>query len=131
MLIELLLIMPFYLRYRKVDMNVGIKPVLVLIGVVVLNMMQQLGFLAISFHAVMAHVYLLASMSGCLQLLLTILICRPTHVLERIGLMMAISGVLVMLADPHAIKDGEKVNVPVELMALLINIPWFIYFVGL
>ena len=95
-----------------------------------MNVAISYSVVALSFHTVMTHVYMLASLSGCLTVLGTIVLCRPTHLFEKIGLSVVLIGVIVMILDPNAVKDGERVSVGADLLTLLVNIPWVFYFLG-
>ena len=129
LLIELICAMPLYFRImRPTKLTIATKTALALVGLWILSLTLSLMLVAASFYTVMSHVYLLTNLCGCLELIVAIALCRPTHTLERGGLMLALIGVFIMIADPRAVKDGEPVNIIVDLLTLLVNIPWIGYF---
>jgi hypothetical protein len=103
---ELIVFMPIYLRYKRPIFKFGWDALLVLVGTNLMSVLIQLVFVSMSFYTVMSHVYLFSSLGGCFQLMATILLCQPTHYLEKLGLVFALLGVAVMIADPDARKDG-------------------------
>ena len=56
--------------------------------------------------------------------------CMRTHWAEKLGLSMVILGTIVMMADPHNIKDGEKVNWVVDLIALCFSFSLMLFMIG-
>ena len=91
---------PIYLRYKRPVFKFSWDALLILIAISMLNVLISFTFVSLSFHTVMSHTYMLSSLSGCIQLLMVILVCRTTHYFEKIGLLLALIGVVVMIADP-------------------------------
>lgn len=116
--------------HKRPIFKFGWDALAVLIWTNLMSVLIQLGFVAMSFHTVMSHVYLFSNLSGCLQLAATILICQPTHYLEKVGLFFALLGVIIMIADPDARKDGQPIKLGADLLVLPINFAWFAYFAG-
>jgi hypothetical protein len=128
LLTELIVVAPFYIYFKRPSFNVSPKALLLLIFASLMNVLISFGYTSVSFYTVMSHIYVLASLGGCFLLIGTILMCKKTHYLERVGLVMALAGALIMVLDPDTVKNGEKISIVADLMALLINIPWILLF---
>lgn len=76
----------------------------------------------------MSHIYILASLGGCFMVIGMMILSHRTHLFEQVGLVWALGGVLIMILDPNAVKNGERVRIGADLMALTVNIPWVIKF---
>lgn len=128
MLIEMILVAPFYIMLKRPSFSVNPKTIAAVVGVSFLFIGISLAFITASFHTVMSHAYLFANVCGCFKLLFVLITCKATHILERSGLLLAALGIIIMVIDPSAMKDGQSIDIRVDLMTLLINIPWMGYF---
>ena len=131
LLLELIALMPLYVMLvRKPSLDFTWTALLVLVGTQVMNFVISFGAIALSFHTVLAHVYMLAHLGGCFMVIGAILMMQRTHLYEKVGVAVALIGVIVMIMDPNIVKDGEKVNIIADLLTLGINLPWILYFLG-
>jgi hypothetical protein len=55
--------------------------------------------------------------------------CRKTNWMEKLGTLLVIGGTTLMILDPTAVKEGERVSITTSLLCLASNIPgvlfWF------
>jgi hypothetical protein len=58
------------------------------------------------------------------------LMCKKTHVLEKIGTFFILCGAVLMIFDPQAIHKGEKIDIIVSIIALTISIPGALFWVA-
>lgn len=84
-----------------------------------------------TMHTVQSHAYILANIHGVFTLLFYMIICKKTHLLEKIGTLIVIIGVLLMVFDPKAIRKGEEVNPVASALTLLTNIPGALLWIGM
>ena len=76
-----------------------------------------------SLNTIQAHAYVLTCMHGVLSLLFYIILCKKTHLLEKIGTLIVAVGCLIMILDPKAQRKGEKVNQAASFLSLIANFP--------
>ena len=74
----------------------------------------------------MSHVSVLSSLGGCFILIGTIMMCKETHLFERVALFWVLGGVLIIILDPNASKNGAKVSIVADLASMTINIPYIL-----
>ena len=63
-----------------------------------------------ALNTVQAHAYLLTNLHGPVYLVILIIRCKPTHMLEYIGTVLIIIASVITVLDPTANKVGEDVN---------------------
>ena len=117
-----------YVYYRRPSFDISVKDFFAVMFTFLMSTFISFGYTALSFHTVMSHIYILASLGGCFMIIGKIVLCRQTHLFEQVGLVWVLGGVLIMILDPNAIKDGERVRIGADLLALIVNIPWIIKF---
>jgi drug/metabolite transporter (DMT)-like permease len=55
--------------------------------------------------------------------LFSMFICRKTHKLEKLGVIIVVVGAAVAVLDPYAIRVGEEFNLGKTLFSLIPNVP--------
>lgn len=134
-----MVLLPLYYCFKKPATEVlderekisTIKLVAITLAVDCLNVVIAGSIVWLSFFTVMSHMYLLTNLHGALTLVVS-MVCfgLRTHWAEKLGLLMLIIGASIMVLDPSATKVGMPVNITADLLCLLVNIPFALFFVG-
>ena len=130
LLVMMIAAMPFYLMFKRPRFDFDWTTFGALVFTQLMNFALSYAFVFLAFYTVLSHVGMITHLGGCFLLMHTMMTCAKTHHLEKAGLLLALVGFIVMVLDPNAIKDGEKVNVWIDLLALLVNFLWIGFFLG-
>lgn len=80
---------------------------------------------------VQSHAYILTTIHGVFYMLLLILTCNRTHKLEKIGTFIVFIAIVLMIADPEAVKKGESIDIKNSFISLLGNVPGVILWISI
>jgi len=56
-------------------------------------------------------------------MLILIVTCKRTHKLEKLGTFIVLIAIVLMIADPEAVRKDETINLKVSFLSLLGNVP--------
>lgn len=74
-------------------------------------------------NTVQSHAYILTTVHGVFYMLILIVTCNRTHKLEKLGTFIVLIAIILMIADPEAVRKGETVNIKTSFISLLGNVP--------
>lgn len=97
----------------------------------VMTLGWSFGITMASIHTVQSHAYILSNIHGVFTLIFFMIICKRTHLLEKVGTLIVIAGALLMVLDPKAIRKGEQVNPVASGLTLITNIPGAFLWIGM